>query len=323
MTRHFLRDDDLSPAEQAAVLDLADRMKADRFGHRPLAGPQTGRRDLREAVHPDPAVVRGRHRRARRPSADHRRADAPSSAGARPIEDTARVLSRYVAAIVIRTFGQDRIGRAGRGAAVPVVNALTDRFHPCQVLADLQTVRERARRLAGLTADLRRRRRQQHGALLPARRGDRRACTYGSPRPPASGPTRRCVAGAAAARRADRRLGAGHRGTAEAACAGADVAGHRRLDVDGAGGRGADRIAAVPAVPGQRGAAGPAAARRDRAALPARAPRRGDHRRGASTARTAPSSTRPRTGCTRRRRCSPGCWPARRWAVPGDRRSAR
>jgi len=66
------------------------------------------------------------------------------------VADTARVLSRYVDAIVWRTFGQDRIEAMAAAATVPVVNALTDEFHPCQVLADLQTVRERHGRLAGL-----------------------------------------------------------------------------------------------------------------------------------------------------------------------------
>jgi ornithine carbamoyltransferase len=67
------------------------------------------------------------------------------------IADTARVLSRYVDAIVWRTGDQSRIEEMASAATVPVVNALTDRFHPCQVLADLQTVRERLGRLSGVT----------------------------------------------------------------------------------------------------------------------------------------------------------------------------
>jgi ornithine carbamoyltransferase len=67
------------------------------------------------------------------------------------IADTARVLSRYVDAIVWRTGDQSRIEEMASGSSVPVVNALTDQFHPCQVLADLQTIRERFGRLAGLT----------------------------------------------------------------------------------------------------------------------------------------------------------------------------
>jgi len=60
-----------------------------------------------------------------------------------PLDDTARVLSRYVHAVVLRTFGHDRIETLASASAVPIVNALTDKFHPCQLLADLLTVRER------------------------------------------------------------------------------------------------------------------------------------------------------------------------------------
>jgi ornithine carbamoyltransferase len=150
MTRHFLRDDDLSPDELLEVLDLADQMKADRHRHRPLTGPQavallfdkpTLRTQLSFSVGVaelggTPIVVDGRL----------------AGVGVREsIADTTRVLSRQVAAIVWRTFGQDRIEEMAAHSPVPVVNALTDQFHPCQILADLQTVRERKERLAGLS----------------------------------------------------------------------------------------------------------------------------------------------------------------------------
>jgi ornithine carbamoyltransferase len=148
--RHLLRDDDLTPEEQAEVLDLADAMKADRHGHRPLAGPRSvavlfdkpstrtrlsfevGIAELGGA----PLIVDGRGSQLGR---------------GETIADTARVMSRYVDAIVWRTGAQCRIEEMAAAATVPVVNALTDDFHPCQVLADLQTVRERHGRLAGLT----------------------------------------------------------------------------------------------------------------------------------------------------------------------------
>src|SRR3954470_22514925 len=66
-----------------------------------------------------------------------------------PIEDTARVLGRQAAAIVWRTFGQDRIEALASAGGVPVVNALTDEYHPCQILADLQTIIEHKGSLAG------------------------------------------------------------------------------------------------------------------------------------------------------------------------------
>ena len=149
-TRHFLRDDDLSPTELLEVLDLADRLKADRWGHQPLAGPR--------AV----AVIFDKPSTRTRVSFSIGIAelggyplviDAQSSQLGRgePIEDTARVLDRQCAAIVWRTFGQDRIEAMAAASSVSVINALTDEFHPCQILADLQTVREHRGRLAGLT----------------------------------------------------------------------------------------------------------------------------------------------------------------------------
>ena len=148
MPRHFLRDDDLSPAEQAQVLDLADAMKADRFGHRPLAGPRT------VAVLFDKPSTRTRVSFAvgiAELGGQPLVIDAQGSQLGRgePIADTAHVLERQVAAIVWRTFGQDRIEEMARASTVPVVNALTDAFHPCQILADLQTIRAAHGGLAG------------------------------------------------------------------------------------------------------------------------------------------------------------------------------
>ena len=149
MTRHFLRDDDLSPDELIEVLDLADAMKADRYRHQPLAGPRAvavifDKPSTRTRVSFSvgiaelggyPLVIDG----------------GTSQLGrGEPIADTARVLDRQVAAIVWRTFGQDRIEAMAAASRVPVINALTDAFHPCQILADLQTVREHKKALAGL-----------------------------------------------------------------------------------------------------------------------------------------------------------------------------
>jgi len=148
--RHFLADDDLSPAEQAEVLALAARLKQDRFAEKPLAGPQTvallfdkpstrtrvsfsvGVADLGGT----PLVI-----------------DAAGSQLGRgePVADTARVLERLVAAIVWRTFSQANLVEMAANSSVPVVNSLTDDYHPCQILADLQTVIERKGALSGLT----------------------------------------------------------------------------------------------------------------------------------------------------------------------------
>jgi ornithine carbamoyltransferase len=145
-----LRDDDLSQAEQLAVLELAAEMKRDRYAHRSLEGPRP------IAVVFDKSSTRTRVSFEVGISQLGGQAliiDASSSQLGRgeTIADTARVLSRYVDAIVWRTSGQARIEEMAQASSVPVVNALTDEFHPCQVLADLLTIRERFGRLAGLT----------------------------------------------------------------------------------------------------------------------------------------------------------------------------
>ncbi|TDC96513.1 ornithine carbamoyltransferase [Actinomadura sp. 7K507] len=150
MTRHFLRDDDLTPAEQAEVLDLAAQVKRDRFGHRPLEGPRS------VAVLFDKPSTRTRISFTvgiAELGGNPLVMDAGTSQLGRgeSIADTARVLERQVSAIVWRTTGQERIDEMAAGTTVPVVNALTDEFHPCQILADLQTVREAKGGLAGAT----------------------------------------------------------------------------------------------------------------------------------------------------------------------------
>ena len=150
MTRHFLRDDDLSPSEQTDILDLAEKIKADRWGRTPLAGPQTV------------AVIFDKSSTRTRVSFAVGIADLGGSpliistansqlGGKESPSDTARVLERQVAAIVWRTYAQSGLEQMAFGTAVPVVNALSDDFHPCQLLADLLTIREHKGALAGLT----------------------------------------------------------------------------------------------------------------------------------------------------------------------------
>jgi ornithine carbamoyltransferase len=149
MTRHFLRDDDLSPVEQDEVLTLAQQLVGDRFGHQPLAGPQT------VAVIFDKTSTRTRISFAvgiAELGGVPLIIDAQTSQMGRgePIADTARVLDRQVGAIVWRTSAQTRIEEMAAAARVPVINALTDEFHPCQILADLLTVRQHRGSTAGL-----------------------------------------------------------------------------------------------------------------------------------------------------------------------------
>jgi ornithine carbamoyltransferase len=146
---HYLRDDDLTPDQLISVLDRADRYKLDRHAEKPLAGKAVAvlfeKNSTRTRLSFEvgitqlggqPIIVDGRTSQLGREET---------------IEDTSRVLSRYVDAVAIRTFAQRRIDALASVSWVPVINALTDEFHPCQVLSDLQTIRERKGRLAGLT----------------------------------------------------------------------------------------------------------------------------------------------------------------------------
>jgi ornithine carbamoyltransferase len=147
--RHFLRDDDLTAAEQTAVLDRALALKADPYSDRCLEGPRTvsilfDKPTLRtqvsfvgavSALGGFPMVVDGRL----------------AGVGTREsVADVARVLGPQSAAVVWRTFAQSDLEEMAAHSGVPTVNALTDDFHPCQVLADLLTVREVRGDLAGL-----------------------------------------------------------------------------------------------------------------------------------------------------------------------------
>jgi len=151
MTRHFLRDDDLTPAELAEVLALAAELKAAPYSRTPLAGPRTvalifDKQTLRTQTSFSagiaelggfPMTVDG----------------ALAGIGVREsVADVARVLGRQASVIVWRTDDQAKLDAMAADAGVPVVNALTDDFHPCQLLADLLTIQEHKGSLPGLTA---------------------------------------------------------------------------------------------------------------------------------------------------------------------------
>ncbi len=149
MVRHFLKDDDVTPAEQHEILQRALRLKAAPYSERPFAGPQTvalifdktstrtrvsfavGVSDLGGA----PLII-----------------DSQTSqmGGKESVADTARVLGRQVSQIVWRTYAQSGLEEMAEYAGVPVINSLSDSFHPCQILADLLTILEHKGKLAGL-----------------------------------------------------------------------------------------------------------------------------------------------------------------------------
>ena len=147
--RHFLADDDLTPDELIEVLDLADRLKAEPFSERPFEGPRSiaiifDKTSTRTRV----SFTAGVAELGGFPMVID--AQGSQMGHKESIADTARVLGRQVAMIVWRTAGQERIDEMAEYAGVPVINALTDEFHPCQILADLQTIREHHGRLRGL-----------------------------------------------------------------------------------------------------------------------------------------------------------------------------
>jgi ornithine carbamoyltransferase len=148
MTRHFLADDDLTPAEQAEVLALAARMKQAPYDHRPLAGPRTVAMIFdKPTLRTQSSFAAGIAELGGYPMLVD---GSLAGIGVREsVPDVARVVGRQSSAVVWRTYGQDRIEEMAAYAGVPVVNALTDDYHPCQLLADLLTVQEHRGSLAG------------------------------------------------------------------------------------------------------------------------------------------------------------------------------
>lgn len=139
--RHFLADDDLSPADQAQVLDLAAALKRAPYDSPVLAGPRTVAMIFdKPTLRTQASFAAGIAELGGHPMLVD---GALAGIGVRePVADVARVLGRQAAAVVWRTFEQSALQEMADHAGVPVVNALTDEFHPCQLLADLLTVRE-------------------------------------------------------------------------------------------------------------------------------------------------------------------------------------
>lgn len=150
MVRHFLKDDDITPAEQAAILALAHELKRTPYAQRPYEGPKTV------------AVIFDKTSTRTRVSFATGIADlggypliidsqTSQMGGKESVADTAKVLGRQVAAVVWRTYAQAGLDEMAANAGVPVINSLSDEYHPCQILADLMTVQEHKGNLAGLT----------------------------------------------------------------------------------------------------------------------------------------------------------------------------
>lgn len=154
MTRHFLIDTDLTAQEQAEVLDLADVLKKDRYAKATFAGTGAGRKTV--AVIFDKTSTRTRVSFSAGVSdlggvpliINPGESQMPHKES---VADTTHVLERMVSTIVWRTYGQSGLEEMAANSSVPVINALSDDYHPCQLLADLMTVREHKGDLQGLT----------------------------------------------------------------------------------------------------------------------------------------------------------------------------
>ena len=305
MARHFLTGEELTRDELSALLDRALELKAGRAsgeGADALAGksialvfekPSTRTRVSFEVgvaeLGGTPLILRG----------DELQLSRGESVG-----DTARVLSRYVHAIVVRAGSHEVVAELARGAAVPVINGLTPEHHPCQALADLLTLRERFGDLDGLRVAY------VGDGNNVARSLALLGRTAGVEVRVASPEGYRIEPGLAALDTGDPRE----------AAAGADAiytdVWVSMGDEDEAQRRRADlapfQVNAELLARGLRAG--------DRPPLPPRPPRRGDHRGASSTASAPPSGTRPRTASTPKRRCSSSWCAEHRGAVGNARR---
>lgn len=140
MPRHFLAIPDFTTEELYGILRLAHDMKAGRYTDRPLAGKTLGmifeKSSTRTRVSFEVGALQlGGH------ALFLSSRDIQLGRG-EPLKDTARVLSRFVDMLMVRTFGHERIEELARYASVPVINGLTDLLHPCQIIADVMTVQE-------------------------------------------------------------------------------------------------------------------------------------------------------------------------------------
>lgn len=149
MVRHFLKDDDISSAEQAEIIRRALELKKSPYSARPYAGPKTV------------ALIFDKTSTRTRVSFAVGVADlggvpliidsqTSQMGGKESVSDTARVLERQVAAIVWRTYAHSGLDEMAAHSNVPVINSLSDDYHPCQLLADLMTIQECKGKLAGL-----------------------------------------------------------------------------------------------------------------------------------------------------------------------------
>ena len=149
--KHLLKMSDLSKEQIIEILDLADKLKAENkqgVKHPLLAGKTLGMIFQKSSTRTRVSFEVGMYQLGGYPlflSSN----DLQIGRG-EPVEDTARVLSRYLDGIMIRTFAQKEVEDLAKYGSIPIINGLTDFAHPCQVLADLMTIREYKKSFDGL-----------------------------------------------------------------------------------------------------------------------------------------------------------------------------
>ena len=151
--KHLLKLLDVSEKEILEILNLADQLKYERkhgIPHRHLEGKSLGMIFQKASTRTRLSFETGMYQLGGQALFLSNR-DLQIGRG-EPVQDTARVMSRYLDGIMIRTFAQQEVEDLAKYGTIPVINGLTDFCHPCQILADLMTVREKKGSFAGLKA---------------------------------------------------------------------------------------------------------------------------------------------------------------------------
>ena len=149
--KHLLKLGDLTPNEILSILNLADQLKYEQkhgIPHRRLEGKTLGMIFTKASTRTRVSFETGMYQLGGQ--ALFLSGNDLQIGRGEPIEDTARVLSRYLDGIMIRTFKQSDVEGLAKYGSIPIINGLTDYCHPCQVLADLMTIRERKGSFKGL-----------------------------------------------------------------------------------------------------------------------------------------------------------------------------
>ena len=149
--KHLLKLQDLSREEITSILDLADQLKYEKkhgIAHPHLAGKTLGMIFQKSSTRTRVSFEAGMYQLGG--SALFLSSNDLQIGRGEPVQDTARVLSRYLDGIMIRTFAQAEVEALAEYGSIPIINGLTDYAHPCQVLADLMTIREYKGKLEGL-----------------------------------------------------------------------------------------------------------------------------------------------------------------------------